>query len=198
MHKHNKKAGVMNVATGRQDAWTAEEDRLLAEIVLEHIRTGSTQLKAFEEVGGRLSRTAAACGFRWNSFVRKKYKEDIQAAKEERKKKPRQGKKEESRQTEPEWRKKQVSTQDIIQFLLEMEEAKSNIRPQMDAGEQIVLENRKLKEKLAETEEKLERIKNEYHRLKADYEQLLEILEKAREVAAADRADQRQKAKAES
>jgi len=63
----NKKAGVITLTSARQDAWTSEEDRLLAEIVLTHIKKGSTQLKAFEETGSKLSRTAAACGFRWNS-----------------------------------------------------------------------------------------------------------------------------------
>ncbi len=36
----------------RQDAWTDEDDLLLAETVLRHVREGSTQLNAFEEVGG--------------------------------------------------------------------------------------------------------------------------------------------------
>lgn len=35
----------------RQDAWSAEDDLILAEITLRHIREGSTQLAAFEEVG---------------------------------------------------------------------------------------------------------------------------------------------------
>ena len=65
----------------RQDAWTKDEDLLLAEVVLRHIREGSTQLKAFEEVGQKLSRTPAACGFRWNSTVRKQYKSGIELAK---------------------------------------------------------------------------------------------------------------------
>lgn len=69
----------------RQDAWTENEDLLLAEVVLRHIREGSTQLKAFEEVGRQLSRTSAACGFRWNSFVRKQYKSGIEVAKKQRK-----------------------------------------------------------------------------------------------------------------
>ncbi|MGE6378243.1 RsfA family transcriptional regulator [Peribacillus muralis] len=69
----------------RQDAWTNDEDLLLAEVVLRHIREGSTQLKAFEEVGKQLSRTSAACGFRWNSFVRKQYKSGIELAKKQRK-----------------------------------------------------------------------------------------------------------------
>ncbi len=69
----------------RQDAWTQDEDLLLAEVVLRHIREGGTQLQAFEEVGKKLSRTAAACGFRWNSSIRKKYKSGIEVAKKQRK-----------------------------------------------------------------------------------------------------------------
>jgi len=61
----------------RQDAWSQDEDLLLAEVVLRHIREGGTQLQAFEEVGKQLTRTSAACGFRWNSYVRKQYKSGI-------------------------------------------------------------------------------------------------------------------------
>lgn len=55
----------------RQDAWSTEDDLILAEVTLRHIREGSTQLAAFEEVGEKIGRTSAACGFRWNSCVRK-------------------------------------------------------------------------------------------------------------------------------
>ncbi len=65
----------------RQDAWTEEEDLLLAETVLRHVREGSTQLNAFEEVGDKLNRTSAACGFRWNAVVRQQYEESLQMAK---------------------------------------------------------------------------------------------------------------------
>ena len=73
------------MSTTRQDAWTRDEDLLLAEVVLRHIREGGTQLQAFEEVGKKLSRTAAACGFRWNSSIRKQYKSGIELAKKQRK-----------------------------------------------------------------------------------------------------------------
>lgn len=73
------------MTTTRQDAWSKDEDILLAEIVLRHIREGGTQLQAFEEVGKLLSRTSAACGFRWNSYVRKQYKSGIELAKKQRK-----------------------------------------------------------------------------------------------------------------
>ncbi|GGM20514.1 DNA-binding protein [Paraliobacillus quinghaiensis] len=70
----------------RQDAWTNDEDILLAETVLRYIHDGKTQLEAFKEVGKRLARTPAACGFRWNASIRKQYQQEIDAAKKERKK----------------------------------------------------------------------------------------------------------------
>ncbi|MFC4404678.1 RsfA family transcriptional regulator [Gracilibacillus xinjiangensis] len=70
----------------RQDAWTKDEDVILAETVLLYIREGKTQLEAFKEAGNKLSRTSAACGFRWNATLRKHYEEAIQIAKSNRKK----------------------------------------------------------------------------------------------------------------
>ncbi|MET3575738.1 RsfA family transcriptional regulator [Bhargavaea ullalensis] len=69
----------------RQDAWLEENDQLLAETVLRHVRDGSTQLNAFEEAGDAMNRTAAACGFRWNAVVRKEYEKELAEAKKERK-----------------------------------------------------------------------------------------------------------------
>ncbi|MDC3412422.1 RsfA family transcriptional regulator [Aquibacillus sp. 3ASR75-11] len=73
----------------RQDAWSHEDDLLLAETVLRHIREGSTQLNAFEEVGDKLNRTSAACGFRWNAEVRRRYDQAVAIAKRQRKEKKR-------------------------------------------------------------------------------------------------------------
>lgn len=73
----------MNVT--RQDAWSKEEDIILAETVLRHIREGKTQLEAFKEVARQLSRTSAACGFRWNASIRQQYQDSIAHAKEKRK-----------------------------------------------------------------------------------------------------------------
>lgn len=70
----------------RQDAWTNEEDVLLTDIVLTYIRNGKTQLEAFKRAGEALSRTAAACGFRWNATVRKTKEKEIEEAKAARKK----------------------------------------------------------------------------------------------------------------
>jgi RsfA family transcription factor len=63
--------------------WNQEDDLLLAEIVLKHIREGSTQLAAFEEVGEKLNRSSANCGFRWNGVVRHNYINAIEFAKKQ-------------------------------------------------------------------------------------------------------------------
>ncbi|MED1202875.1 RsfA family transcriptional regulator [Heyndrickxia acidicola] len=73
----------------RQDAWSDEDDLILAETVLRHVREGSTQLNAFEEVGDKLNRTSAACGFRWNAVVRHSYEQALQLAKKQRKQRQR-------------------------------------------------------------------------------------------------------------
>jgi prespore-specific regulator len=68
----------------RKDSWDVEADLLLAQTVLQHIETGSTQLKAFEEASEKLNRSKAACGFRWNSSLRKQYEKDVKEAKRTR------------------------------------------------------------------------------------------------------------------
>ncbi|MDF0726812.1 RsfA family transcriptional regulator [Cytobacillus sp. S13-E01] len=73
----------------RQDAWSHEDDLLLAETVLRYIREGGTQLAAFDEVGDKLNRTSAACGFRWNAEVRNQYEQAIAIAKKQRKERKR-------------------------------------------------------------------------------------------------------------
>lgn len=80
----------------RVDSWGHGEDVLLAEIVLRHIRNGSTQLRGFEEASKQLGRTPAACGFRWNSEVRKRYLVEIEEAKIEREKLKEQKRKQKS------------------------------------------------------------------------------------------------------
>lgn len=69
------------MAITRQDSWSPDDDLTLVTIVIDYIKTGKTQLEAFEVAGERLARTPAACGFRWNSFLRKQYTEEIQDAK---------------------------------------------------------------------------------------------------------------------
>ncbi|MCA1064578.1 hypothetical protein QTG56_23510 (plasmid) [Rossellomorea sp. AcN35-11] len=71
------------MATKRNDSWDGQKDKLLLETVLEHIMTGSTQLKAFEVAAKRIGKTAGACGFRWNNHLRKENKKLIELAKKD-------------------------------------------------------------------------------------------------------------------
>lgn len=90
----------------RQDAWSHEDDLMLAETVLRHVREGSTQLNAFEEVGDRLSRTSAAVGFRWNAIVRQRYEQALKLAKKQRK----EMKRAERRQPQPEYKVRETTS----------------------------------------------------------------------------------------
>ncbi|GAA4063870.1 RsfA family transcriptional regulator [Amphibacillus indicireducens] len=74
------------MGVNRQDAWTKEEDMLLAKTVIDYIKKGYTQLESFKDVAEQLNRTPAACGFRWNATIRKNYRLEIDEAKQARKK----------------------------------------------------------------------------------------------------------------
>lgn len=57
----------------RKDQWTGIDDERLAEIVIQTVQNGRTQLEAFEEAAAVLNRTKQACGFRWNKTLRHQY-----------------------------------------------------------------------------------------------------------------------------
>ncbi|MBE3568686.1 MAG: RsfA family transcriptional regulator [Bacillales bacterium] len=172
----------------RQDAWTQDEDVLLAEVVLRHIRDGSTQLKAFEEVGKKLSRTAAACGFRWNSYVRKQYQSGIELAKKQRK------------QVKKELLKERISTDDslassnlkstVTQNVDEMIAYLTEKLKKADQCDQVVKEKQLLEKeiealtaKMDEEKKQYEQLKTKYEQLEEDYRSLLYIMERARKLA---------------
>ncbi|WP_088033615.1 RsfA family transcriptional regulator [Evansella clarkii] len=171
----------------RQDAWNQDEDLLLAEVVLRHIREGSTQLSAFEEVGDRLSRTPAACGFRWNSTIRKKYESAIQLAKKQRKQVKKNGlaekvnilKTEHVQNGEAEGEEKSLVQllDEVIQMLSERRE---KIRSLYDgsnvgAGKSI----QKIKEENEKLQTELARLKQEHEIVKNDYQLMINVVERA-------------------
>lgn len=174
------------MVANRQDAWTEEDDLLLAETVLRHIREGSTQLAAFDEVAEKMGRTPAACGFRWNSFVRKSYKEAIALAKIQRQKLKKS--RTSLRRTavialgDGEGTEVSVSFDAVIHFLKEQ-------RAQMaELSKRVAQLEAELKEKEREigrlTEEN-KRMKEEYSSAKTvneDYKTLLQIMERARKM----------------
>ncbi|MDP1417858.1 RsfA family transcriptional regulator [Peribacillus simplex] len=176
----------------RQDAWTHDEDLLLAEVVLRHIREGSTQLKAFEEVGKQLSRTSAACGFRWNSFVRKQYKSGIELAKKQRKEQvvnnPEMERDSvaavenvtiEEKTTEHE-DKESITLQEVILYLTKMDEFF-----QLDNKEKERISERSLfleRENVRLLEENV-LLKENLKAVEEDYRALMQIMERARKLS---------------
>ncbi|TWI55789.1 RsfA family transcriptional regulator [Halalkalibacter nanhaiisediminis] len=192
------------MATIRQDAWSTDEDLILAEVVLRHIREGSTQLSAFEEVGERLSRTSAACGFRWNSTIRKKYESAIALAKKQRTK----GKKE-RHLMESEWNDESsdelmgemtiaalADEQDdnLINEVITNEAEKSSLTMEQviaflteyHQNRQSQLSSREVEELRNENEQlkrELEKEINEKRVMAEDYRALLSIMERARKMS---------------
>lgn len=179
------------MTTTRQDAWSQDEDLLLAEVVLRHIRDGGTQLAAFEEVGKKLSRTAAACGFRWNSSVRKQYKTGIELAKKQRKELRKQLNNKETsddqlekmidvREEEP-MLASNISVKEVISFLQEYENVPSL--------QELKRENELLTKKVQDLEKEIEKLEREKKSfidhvqvIEEDYHALIEIMDRARKM----------------
>lgn len=161
----------------RQDAWSKDEDVLLAEVVLRHIREASTQLAAFEEVGKKLSRTPAACGFRWNSLIRKQYESAIILAKKHRKEQKRSNLYEEREvdNQDNDNRDNIAMIDEAIRILVQTKSCFSNVNDLEESYKEILIENEQLKHQL-------QQIEKEYLMVQEDYQSLLEIMERARKM----------------
>lgn len=177
------------MTTSRQDAWSADEDLLLAELVLSHIRGGSTQLKAFEEAGKKLKRTAAACGFRWNSNIRKQYKEEINQAKKARKQ-LKMGEAPATTTDPQEMENNQLAQQPSSTILANATSLLGEIEKELAELDSYKTENKRLKEEIRNLEalnvtanEKVKEVVEKYQQLKKDYHSLMYLLDKARKIA---------------
>lgn len=178
--------------SNRQDAWTEDEDLLLAEVVLRHIREGGTQLKAFEEVGKKLSRTAAACGFRWNSYVRKQYQSGIELAKQQRKKlkKAKANKNAdklaenilEQGEIKGEQKSTNISFEEVIHYLNELYSDNVKGKEQNKNITEYEKQLEVLQNEMAKLKEENEKLKAELQTVEGDYRALLKIMEKARKL----------------
>lgn len=187
----------------RQDAWSAEDDLILAEVTLRHIREGGTQLAAFEEVGHKISRTAAACGFRWNSCVRKRYEEAISIAKSQRQKRSYIRKQnqvnmsqitafealdqEEGIYHEDTISEDSLSIDAIIRFLRQWKGMIQETRRQMKMLEKELREKEEELHELRLENERLSKEVNEvqidYRVVNDDYKALIQIMDRARRLA---------------
>lgn len=188
----------------RQDAWLKENDELLAEAVIRHVKEGSTQLNAFEEAGDALNRTAAACGFRWNAVVRRLYEKDLAEAKKERKERMRVLGMNGRRRTQgvyllpnPSNNQPTEETKSIplsalnldivIAYLLRLQHQGGN---DMEATKWRHIANTST-EKLKELELQLKRLEQENKEIREDYEQFVQIMNRARRLVTLDEDESR-------
>ncbi|MDQ0190757.1 RsfA family transcriptional regulator [Alicyclobacillus cycloheptanicus] len=179
----------------RSDAWTPQDDERLAAFVLHHIRTGSTQLRAFEEAANELGRTPAACGYRWNGVVRKDYKEEIEAAKRDRKLQQKSQSVAASDRpagtAAPATITSSDSMRDVIKFLQTYDEQYQRLRQQVETLE---AERRALQERIRELESNLARTPAATdapltpEQLEEDSRALFAIMERARKLLEEDGA----------
>ncbi|MWC27456.1 RsfA family transcriptional regulator [Paenibacillus sp. MMS18-CY102] len=184
----------------RQDAWSADDDIILAEVTLRHIREGGTQLGAFEEVGERIGRTSAACGFRWNSCVRKRYEDAIQIAKQQRQKRNYLKKQslvaaphvsslsivdEDSKAIKHETLSEEsITIEGIIRFLRQWRGAYQELQRQVKLLEKDLLDR---EEEVADLRDENQRLSSEvsnvqtdYRTVNDDYKTLIQIMDRAR------------------
>lgn len=188
------------MVASRQDAWTEDDDLVLAEVTLRHIREGGTQLAAFEEVGQRLGRTAAACGFRWNSCVRKRYDAAISIAKSQRQQLKKLGRisshahEEETgaiaplapKRLQPAGMGSSSQTDDeeqqiesVIRMLLNQKELARRVKQLEQELEGKELEIKELTEAYERAKKELEQVQG----VNEDYRALVKIMERARKLA---------------
>lgn len=190
----------------RQDAWSHEDDLLLAETVLRHIREGSTQLNAFEEVGDHLNRTSAACGFRWNAEVRNKYENAIDLAKRQRKERKRALNKTiravpkaepvESAENIPpletsvEVPAVQTSAEPVaafnldtvIKYLKSLKKELYTSNQSRSSMQSLESENQSLQTKVEELKKKLADTEQQLQAMKEDYQTFIQIMDRARKM----------------
>lgn len=173
----------------RQDAWLYENDTLLAETVLRHVKEGSTQLNAFEEVSDLLSRTAAACGFRWNAVVRKQYEEQLAEAKQQRKERVRMLGSVKRRQSGAFFAMdgQEAATQIplsalsldiVIAYLLHLSQGYTH---DLELTKWRRIAQAKI-EKIEQLNAEIEQLKAENATIKVDYEQFVQIMNRARKL----------------
>ncbi|WP_336786350.1 RsfA family transcriptional regulator [Paenibacillus sp. MMO-177] len=188
----------------RQDAWSPDDDLILAEVTLRHIREGSTQLAAFEEVGERIGRTSAACGFRWNSCVRKRYEEAIQIAKQQRQKRNYLKKQaivatphvssiavydaeERAFNANAVTTEEGLSVDSIIRFLRQFKTTYQDVSRQIKSFEKELKEKDDEIDRLREENERLSRevnnVQTDYRAVNDDYKTLIQIMDRARRLA---------------
>src|SRR5690625_5134074 len=186
------------MAKVRQDAWSHEDDLLLAETVLRHIREGSTQLNAFEEVGDELNASSAACVFRRNKEVKNKYIITIDLAKRQRKEKKRAQASQMTVQPKPKMNlseptphqdsslimehSTELTFDHVIHFLQSIQENYYAVNHSKEKVEKLQLKNNELEAEINKLEQELNVTRKKLSTVEEDYKVFIQIMDRARKM----------------
>lgn len=188
-------------------SWSEQEDRELAQIVIQEVERGSLFKRAFQMAAEKLGRTESACAFRWHGRLSSRYKEEIEIARGKRRKRkkpaePEKTWKETTDEVEPldlrlektERRMallQQTSWEDLI--FLQVEKAKENrrenqrmeelIRQQRQTIHLLQKENDRLTLENAKLKEQFKKMDQQGKTAFEDYQLLMGIIARARKLA---------------
>jgi len=159
----------------RKNSWTEQEELLLAECVLKHLRTGSTQTKAFEEVGEKVNRSSSACSLHWNQEIKSQYTKAIEIAKKMRKKLP---------GTIPSFSSSVPKEEAVVSVVPTkssdpLKTVFSSLQEHLKQYEQMKNELKEAKETIKTLQEELKQSKSK-EIMEEEYQQFIEILNRAR------------------
>lgn len=174
----------------RQDGWTEDDDRILAEITLRNIREGSTQTRAFEEAAERLNRTPGACAFRWATVVKHRYQAAVEAAKRQ----AREMKKHRMQRRSVNIDQisvvlegdTEVDLDTVIRTIKAFKQKERNYRTLLREYNRLEEENRLLRKENERLRKEIQEMNQRNLQQEEDYKTLLQIVNRARKMALLD------------
>ncbi|PMC39733.1 hypothetical protein CJ195_07400 [Bacillus sp. UMB0899] len=165
----------------RHDAWTFEHDKLLAETVLSYVQNSRTQSAAFKDVGKQLNRTAAACNYRWNAELRKKYTKEMEHAKKRRKEPPlnkEENKPKEETQLSQLHDITQMTVDDCIRYLSQVRNQEEHHHI-INENKQLQEENKKLNQQRQELNKRYEQLVYQKQKMDRHYKMFFGLINEA-------------------
>jgi len=148
-------------------------------------------------VGDKLNRTGAACGFRWNAIVRKKYEKAIDIAKRQRKQLKRAGQRRPRVWQAPQEEVVPMETQaqtelpmvsggnnltlnDVIVFLQNLQTHDRTNNRLIKENDDLKARNKELEEQVVHLEKENDKLRKNQQTIEEDYQALIGIMDRAR------------------
>src|SRR5699024_5334717 len=171
-----------------------------------HVREGSTQLNAVDEVGHKLNRTAAACGIRRHAEVRRKNDNAVALAKRHRKERTRALAAQTPKETKPDIslppvyeinnnssanrstaiEEQSITIDDVIHILKDLKKHYHASNQSRIALEEKQNENTMLREHVGELEKQLAKTEKQLTTIQEDYQTFVQIMDRARKMTVLD------------